>query len=138
MKRLARVVLLLPLLLLSPLAIAIPVLALAVGDLLGRLFGRKRLAPDRRPRTAAASVVIPNWNGRELLEKYLPSVEAALAGNPENEIVVVDNGSTDGSAAFLGERFPRVRVGWRLTATSVSAGVRTRASAPRAITSSCC
>ena len=26
----------------------------------------------------AASVVIPNWNGRDLLERYLPSVIAAL------------------------------------------------------------
>ena len=26
------------------------------------------------PRTDAASIVIPNWNGRELLAKYLPSV----------------------------------------------------------------
>ncbi len=58
----------------------------------------------------AASVVIPNWNGRDLLERYLPSVVEALAGNPENEVIVVDNGSTDGSADFVRERFPSVRV----------------------------
>ena len=29
-----------------------------------------------------ASAVIPNWNGRDLLEKYLPSVIAAFAGDP--------------------------------------------------------
>ncbi|HYM10653.1 MAG TPA: glycosyltransferase [Bryobacterales bacterium] len=61
---------------------------------------------DSLPSTGAASVVIPNWNGRDLLEKYLPSVIAALAGNPENEIIVVDNASTDGSVEFLRERFP--------------------------------
>jgi GT2 family glycosyltransferase/glycosyltransferase involved in cell wall biosynthesis len=58
----------------------------------------------------AASVVIPNWNGKDLLAKYLPSVVAALAGNPANEIVVVDNGSTDGSAGFVRAAFPRVKL----------------------------
>ncbi|MBS1854099.1 MAG: glycosyltransferase [Acidobacteria bacterium] len=69
---------------------------------------RRPLAPSAMPRTDAASVVIPNWNGRDLLEKYLPSVVEALAGNPRNEIVVVDNGSEDGSADFLRERFPQI------------------------------
>ena len=55
-------------------------------------------------------MVIPNWNGKDLLEKYLPSVVAALAGNPENEIVVVDNGSTDGSADFVRAAFPQVKL----------------------------
>jgi GT2 family glycosyltransferase len=54
--------------------------------------------------------VIPNWNGRDLLEKYLPSVVAALAGNPRNEIVVVDNGSSDGSADWVRQRFPEVKL----------------------------
>ncbi|HEV3200604.1 MAG TPA: glycosyltransferase, partial [Bryobacteraceae bacterium] len=57
-----------------------------------------------------ASVVIPNWNGRDLLEKYLPSVIRALRGDPANEIIVVDNGSTDGSADFVEKTFPGVRV----------------------------
>ena len=54
--------------------------------------------------------MIPNWNGRDLLEKYLPSVIAATRDNPANEIIVVDNGSTDGSADFVRERFPQVRL----------------------------
>jgi len=44
-----------------------------------------------------ASIVIPNWNGRELLEKYLPSVVEACTA--EDEVIVVDNASTDGSGA---------------------------------------
>ena len=110
-KRIARA---LPLLLLSPFLLAISVLALAVTDLLNwvarLVFGRGSDAGlDRKGGLpAAASVVIPNWNGRDLLEKYLPSIVTALAGSPENEIVVVDNGSTDGSAGFVREHYPQV------------------------------
>ncbi len=40
---------------------------------------RRRSPPEKHPPdTAAASIVIPNWNGRDLLEKYLPSVIAAV------------------------------------------------------------
>jgi O-antigen biosynthesis protein len=106
LKRLVRA---LPLLLLSPLLIALAALVLALAD----VFPRKAppSAPPRRSgRPRAASVVIPNWNGRDLLEKYLPSIVTALAGNPANEIVVVDNGSEDGSADFVRARFPQVNL----------------------------
>ena len=111
---LKRVLRALPLLLLSPLLVAASALALAAADILRRAlhWGRRAAVPDPppRPRPTAASVVIPNWNGRELLEKYLPSVAAAMEGHPENEIVVVDNGSTDGSADFVRAAFPRVKL----------------------------
>ncbi len=110
MRRLIRFLLRLPLVILSPAVLALAAAALAIGDALWFLFGRRRAGAGRLPDVTAASVVIPNWNGRDLLEKYLPSVIAALAGNPASEIVVVDNGSSDGSAAFLRERFPEVRL----------------------------
>ncbi len=101
----------LPLLLLSPLILIISVVSLAIADLFWSLLGRKRAgAKDAPVRRDAASVVIPNWNGRDLLEKYLPSVMAAMSGHPDNEIIVVENGSTDGSAEFLATHFPKVRV----------------------------
>jgi len=105
----------LPLLVLSPFLMAVSALALAVTDVIWRLFGRRASRRDGMVGTlpngrGAASVVIPNWNGKDLLAKYLPSVEAALAGNPANEIVVVDNGSTDGSAEFVRSSFPRVKL----------------------------
>ena len=53
-------------------------------------------------------VVILNWNGAGQLRRYLPSVVAATP--PEVEIVVVDNGSTDDSAALLERFFPTVRL----------------------------
>jgi GT2 family glycosyltransferase len=99
----------LPLVLIFPILLGIAVLALAVVDL-AALFRAKKLAPERRPNNQSASVVIPNWNGRDLLEKYIPSVVEALAGNPDNEIIVVDNGSEDGSAQYLRERFPSLRL----------------------------
>jgi len=56
------------------------------------------------------SVVIPTWNGLKLLERFLPSVQAALEHYPGGgELLVVDDGSTDRSVAFLRERFPTVR-----------------------------
>jgi len=52
----------------------------------------------------AVSVVIPCWNGKELLKKFLPSVLKIGA----DEIVVVDDASTDGSVQFLKKNFPEV------------------------------
>ena len=83
---------------------------LAATDLFARLATRRKLVDATRPDTASAAIVIPNWNGRDLLEKYLPSVIAAAERVPGSEVIVVDNGSTDGSAAFVRERFPEVRV----------------------------
>lgn len=108
--RLVRTLVSLTLLLLSPALLLATAIALAVTDLCFLLFSRKKPAIVRECRHDCATVVIPNWNGRDLLEKYLPSVVDALANNPENEILVIDNASTDGSADFVAERFPQVRL----------------------------
>jgi GT2 family glycosyltransferase/glycosyltransferase involved in cell wall biosynthesis len=111
---LKRVLRALPLLLLSPLLVALSALVLALTDIFWKAlhWGRRPAVADLppQPEPAAASVVIPNWNGKELLQKYLPSVAAAMEGNPENEIIVVDNGSTDGSADFVRAAFPGVKL----------------------------
>ena len=101
----------LPLLIVSPFLIVIPILGLALADLFWLLTGKRKIPPrDSRPSTDAASVVIPNWNGSDLLQKYLPQVIAAMNGNPANEIIVVENGSTDDSARVLRDQFTSVRV----------------------------
>jgi glycosyltransferase involved in cell wall biosynthesis len=105
-----RLIKFLPLLLISPALMILVILALAFTDLLLALRSPRSHQPDQSPGNSAATVVIPNWNGRDLLERYLPSVIEALAGNPANEILIVDNGSADGSAGMLRERFPSVRV----------------------------
>ncbi len=105
--RLARAI---PLLILSPFLLLIAALSMAVTDVLTKFFFKKTFSAETRPSARAASVVIPNWNGKDLLEKYLPSIVTALAASPENEIVVVDNGSTDGSAEFVRTHFPQVNL----------------------------
>ena len=54
------------------------------------------------------AVVILNWNGRHMLERFLPSVTSCTTGDAE--VVVADNGSTDDSLAFLAQEYPRMRV----------------------------
>ena len=55
------------------------------------------------------SVVILNWNGAEMMRRYLPSVVRYTSGEGI-EVVVADNGSTDNSLTVLREEFPSVRV----------------------------
>lgn len=108
MKTLGRLLLFLPRVAVCLVLLPVAAAALAIADLLWLAFGKRRLPADAPVNLRSASVVIPNWNGRELLEKYLPSVVAALGANPANEIILVDNGSTDGSADFIRRHFPEV------------------------------
>lgn len=55
-----------------------------------------------------ATVVILNWNGKKLLEEFLPSV-IQYSSLPDVEIVVADNGSTDDSIAFLTAEYPQIK-----------------------------
>ena len=63
---------------------------------------------------AGLSIVVPNWNGRALLEKFLSSViESARAfeaacGQP-TEILIADDASTDDSEKWLRAHWPEVR-----------------------------
>ena len=54
------------------------------------------------------SVVIVSWNALPLLKQCLPSVVAT--DYPDLEIVLADNASTDGSAAWAEAEFPTVKV----------------------------
>ena len=53
------------------------------------------------------SIVIPNYNGKHFLENCLKAVFAQTIENME--VIVVDNGSTDGSQEYL-DTYPGVRV----------------------------
>ena len=55
------------------------------------------------------AIVILNWNGKHFLEKFLPGLADSISGGTEQtEIIVADNGSTDGSLEFLSETFPSI------------------------------
>ncbi len=95
---------------LSPVLLVLSFLSLLAVDVCFALFGKRKLPVDTAPNHSAATVVIPNWNGRALLQRFLPSVVHALAGNPDNEIIVVDNASIDGSVGFIREQFPQIKV----------------------------
>lgn len=59
----------------------------------------------------SVSVVIPNYNGKHLLEEYLPSVLAALKlSSIDSEIIVSDDGSTDDSVKFLSDTYPKIKI----------------------------
>lgn len=57
--------------------------------------------------TNKVSIVIPNWNGEDLLTENLPQVIKAVE---RSEIIVVDDASTDNSVLFIHQNYPSVRV----------------------------
>jgi GT2 family glycosyltransferase/glycosyltransferase involved in cell wall biosynthesis len=95
---------------LAPFLLASLGLVFVIQDYFCRLRGKTKSPSPAPPyaRPQSASIIIPNWNGKDLLDKYLPSVVAGCG--PSDEIIVVDNASTDGSAEYLRKNFPQVRV----------------------------
>src|SRR4030067_2615056 len=53
-------------------------------------------------------VVIPNWNGKHSVKDCLQALREQ--SYPSFEVILVDNGSTDGSADFVRKEFPEVRL----------------------------
>ncbi|MES2461149.1 MAG: glycosyltransferase family 2 protein, partial [Armatimonadota bacterium] len=66
----------------------------------------------RRNKLIDLSISIVSWNTRELLSDCLCSLRAALQASPflHAEIFVIDNGSSDGSAAMVRQAFPEVHL----------------------------
>ncbi len=53
------------------------------------------------------AIVILNWNGKQLLEKFLPSI---VNFSIDADVYVADNASTDNSIGFVKEHFPTVKI----------------------------
>jgi GT2 family glycosyltransferase len=65
------------------------------------------------------AVVILNWNGKQLLEQFLPSV---VQYSKEATVYVADNASTDDSVAFIKDQFPEVSIVVNPTNTGYAGG----------------
>ncbi len=72
------------------------------------------------------SVIIPNWNGKRFLAGCLDSLRKQTYQNIE--VIIVDNGSKDGSVEFIKENYPEVKLITFQTNTgfspAVNAGIR--------------
>ncbi len=55
------------------------------------------------------AVIILNWNGERLLREFLPAV-ISTTDTTIADIIVADNGSTDGSVSLLEKEFPQVKL----------------------------
>ncbi|GAA3790536.1 glycosyltransferase family 2 protein [Corallibacter vietnamensis] len=53
------------------------------------------------------AIVILNWNGKKLLQDFLPSV---VTCSPEASIYVADNASTDDSISYLKTQYPDINI----------------------------
>ncbi|MEJ5198315.1 MAG: glycosyltransferase family 2 protein [Anaerolineae bacterium] len=75
------------------------------------MANRSRALPDAH-HMPDLSVIIVSWNVRELLRACLQSLESGVKRQESEvlEIIVVDNASTDGSAAMVAAEFPQVRL----------------------------
>ena len=54
------------------------------------------------------SIIVPNWNGIKFIGMCLDSL--ARSDFHSYEVIVVDNGSVDGSREMIEEKYPRVRL----------------------------
>ena len=86
-------------------------LVLSLLNLMCSIGGIRARSKTEAPSKDSASIVVLNWNGQDLLAEGIPSVlEAVRADGRNHEVLVVDNGSDDGSVEYLRQNFPTVRV----------------------------
>src|SRR5262245_64243724 len=74
-------------------------------------FRKHRVTEAQRAAANTTTIIIVNWDGKHLLAECLPAlIEAVQHDGRNHDILVVDNGSADGSVDFVRENFPCVNV----------------------------
>ena len=88
--------------------------AVLAAELVARLLRAtgRRSAPMVGPADPTrCSIIVLSWEGKELLAECLPALLKAVRFHGGNhEVIVLDNGSTDGTSEYVRKHFPEVRV----------------------------
>jgi polysaccharide biosynthesis protein PslH len=91
--------------------IGFAVLASEIAARLLRKLGRRKAPLVTPADTSRCSIIVLSWEGKDLLAKSLPPLMRAVRFHGGNhEVIVLDNGSTDGTSEYVAENFPGVRV----------------------------
>src|SRR5215471_978929 len=102
-------------LLLLPLDVIVGIAVLGMElALLPLRFFRRHSEETMPADISSVTIQILNWDGLHLMKEYLPPVVDAirrqsLLSGRAHEILVVDNGSRDGSVDYLRKQFPEIR-----------------------------
>lgn len=75
-------------------------------EILKKKFSHQPVDPSAK--LASVAVVILNYNGKNLMEKFLPSVSRSSYENTDR--IIADNCSTDDSIAFLNKKYPDFKI----------------------------
>lgn len=84
------------------------------------VYGFHARAQDVENRNPLVSIVVLNWNGKDFLEKCFSSLLDCKYG--PKEIIMVDNGSTDGSIEYVENHFPSIKIVKNKTNKGVGSG----------------
>ncbi|MDP8256350.1 MAG: glycosyltransferase [Candidatus Alcyoniella australis] len=96
---------------LTPLALYVWLRLRLAGSAQPKPTGPIAPAQPIEPQRDGISVIVPTWNGLDLVREYLPGVAQDIAGYAfEVELILVDNGSDDGTAQWVEQHLPQVRV----------------------------